>query len=232
MLVLKTSSSDNINPSARQVLLFQEAMLRWYKIAGRSFAWRRRRASNYQKVIAEVLLQRTRAETVAAFFPKFLQKYPSWRKLSTARLSSLQRVLRPIGLWRRRAISIKALAREMTKRSGRFSKDRNDIESLPGVGQYIANAILLLCHGIPQPLLDVNMARVLERVFGQRKLSDIRYDPYLQRLSATIVQCEFPAELNWAILDLAATVCLPRTPRCTTCPLAEMCRWHKLAQRR
>jgi hypothetical protein len=60
-------------------------------------------------------------------------------------------------------------------------------------GQYIANAVLLLCHGEPQPLLDVNMARVLERVFGPKKLADIRYDPYLQQLAMRIVQCKKPA---------------------------------------
>ena len=100
---------------------------------------------------------------------------------------------------------------------------RIDIEELPGVGQYIANAILLFCHGEAQPLLDAGMARVLERVFGSRKLADIRHDPYLQGLAFEIVQCEKAREINWAILDLAATTCLVRKPRCDECPIFSMC---------
>ncbi|MBA7559586.1 Adenine DNA glycosylase [subsurface metagenome] len=111
----------------------------------------------------------------------------------------------------------------MAKKNGRFSREREGIEALPGVGQYIANAILLLCHGEAQPLLDANMARVLERMFGSRKLADIRYDPYLQELALKVVQCQEAKEMNWAILDLAATTCLISKPRCDKCPLMSMC---------
>jgi A/G-specific adenine glycosylase len=113
----------------------------------------------------------------------------------------------------------------MNKKNGRFPKTRDELEVLPGVGQYIANAILLFCHGEAQPLLDVNMARVLERVFGPRKLADIRYDPYLQELAFNVVQCKKARELNWAILDLAATICPARNPRCNICPLEPICNW-------
>lgn len=92
--------------------------------------------------------------------------------------------------------------------------------ALPGVGQYIANAMLLPCNGEAQPLLDANMARVLERVFGPRKLADIRYEPYLQTWLSRLKEAK---ELNWAILHLAASKCLPRKPRCNTCPLAAVC---------
>ena len=111
----------------------------------------------------------------------------------------------------------------MAKKNGRFPRDREAIEALPGIGQYIANAVLLFCHGQPQPLLDVNMARVLERVFGPRKLADIRYDPYLQELARNVVRCKTSAKLNWAILDIAATVCLLRNPCCSECPLTSVC---------
>ena len=84
-------------------------------------------------------------------------------------------------------------------------------------------AVMLFCHGQSQPLLDVNMARVLERVYGPRKLADIRYDPYLQELAGKIVRSKYSARLNWAVLDLAATICLLRTPRCGLCPVASLC---------
>lgn len=213
------------SPNSRQLSRLRAELLRWFEEHGRKFPWRRARASKYELVIAEVLLQRTRAETVATFFPRFVRDFPSWKKLGSVSISQLEKYLRPIGLWRRRAISIQALAREMVKRNGRFPKERVDIEALPGVGQYIANAVFLFCHGIPQPLLDANMARVLERVFGPRKLADIRYDPYLQRLAKKVVDCEAAAKINWAILDLAAAICLVRNPRCGICPMSSMCKY-------
>lgn len=212
-------------PSSRQIARFRADLLRWFEKHGRKFPWRKSTASKYELIITEVLLQRTRAETVATFFPRFVRGFPSWRKLSSASIAQLEDYLRPIGLWRRRAISFQSLAREMAKRNGCFPKERVDIEALPGVGQYIANAVLMFCHGIPQPLLDANLARVLERVFGPRKLADIRYDPYLQDLAKKVVDCEYAKKVNWAILDLAANVCLKKKPRCSECPLASVCKY-------
>ncbi len=79
----------------------------------------------------------------------------------------------------------------------------------------------------PYPLLDVNMSRVLERFFGPREMSDIRYDPYLQDLAYRVVDIPEPQEINWAILDFAAAVCKARTPICEGCPLNEKCKFHK-----
>lgn len=202
---------------------FRVQLLRWFEKNQRNFPWRKSSTNNYQAIIAEVLLQRTRAETVASFFPNFIQEFSSWNRLEAASVARLQTYLQPIGLWRRRAVSIRLLACEMVKRNGRFPRNRAEIEALPGIGQYIANAVLLFCFGEPQPLLDVNMARVLERVFGQRKLSDIRYDPYLQELAKKVVRCRASAKVSWAILDLAATTCLIKNPRCFNCPLAFIC---------
>jgi len=210
-------------PDRRALARLRRRLLSWFEDHGRTFPWRKGSTSKYKYIIAEMLLQRTRAETVASFFPKFIAEFPSWKQLCSASTARLQSYLQPIGLWRRRASSIQALARTMVKKNGRFPRKREEIEALPGVGQYIANAVLLLCHNEAQPLLDANMSRVLERVFGARKLADIRYDPYLQKLASNVVQCQEAKKMNWAILDLAATVCLISKPLCDKCPLMSMC---------
>ena len=122
---------------------------------------------------------------------------------------------------------MRALTKEMTKRRGRFPKYREEIEALPGVGQYVANSVLLFCYDQPEPLLDTNMARVLERVYKPRQLADIRYDPYLQSLARRIVHCKRPKDINWAILDLAALVCVVGTPRCESCPITKLCSYYE-----
>ncbi len=220
----REGNRNRVLPIQREALLeFRRRLLAWYANNGRNFPWRRKSASKYKLIICELLLQRTRAETVDSFFDTLIGHYPSWKKLAEAKESEIGEVIQPIGLWKRRAQTLKQLAIVMAKRNGRVPRTRAEVESMPGVGQYIANAILLLCHGEAQPLLDANMARVLERVFGPRKLADIRYDPYLQELSLKVVQCKASKEMNWAILDLAASKCLSRKPCCNTCPLESMC---------
>jgi A/G-specific adenine glycosylase len=203
----------------------RRALLRWFDANGRDFPWRKEGTSLYQLILAELLLQRTRAETVAAFFDEFTTRFPSWPAIAGATVEEIGELLKAIGLWRRRATSLLALAREMVARGGEFPRKRSEVENLPGVGQYIANSILLFSVGQAEPLLDVNMARVLERLFGPRKLVDIRDDPHLQSISRAIVRGKRAPCVNWAILDLAAVVCTIKNPACDECPLRECCQY-------
>ncbi len=205
---------------------FRNQVLGWYKAHGRAFPWRNKSSSNYQLIVSEVLLQRTRAETVAKNYRSFFKKYSSWKKLASASEEEISEFIKPLGLWQRRARSLSLLAKKMTEMNGRFPSDMETITQLPNVGQYIANAVLLFCKHEPRPLLDTNMARVLERFFGPRKLSDIRYDPYLQALAMSVVQCKYPKEMNWAILDFAALICLIKKPLCNACILNKLCTFY------
>jgi len=206
-----------------EVLEVRARLLKWYEDHGRRFPWREPTATDYERVMAELLLQRTKAEVVAEFLPGFVTQYPSWISIVEAPSDELEEVLKPLGLWRRRAKSLQALAENMVRRNGRFPSSREDLEQLPGVGQYMASGIMLVCHERPEPLLDVNMARVLERVFGPRSLADIRYDPWLQSISRQVVDSTRSLETNWAVLDFAALVCTRTRPGCQRCCLANVC---------
>jgi A/G-specific adenine glycosylase len=221
---LKTKEKCLRKISKRRIHAFREKLIEWYPKGGRIFPWRKPNTTVYERIITEILLQRTKAETVANIYPKFIRTYPSWRKLTKATENELQEFLKPIGLWRRRAIVIKALSTRMVQNNGRFPNNIEKIENLPGIGQYIRNAILIFNNGQNYPLLDANMARVLERYFGPRKLVDIRYDPYLQNLASQVVQDVDPKVINWAILDLAAKICMIRTPQCSICPIRHGCK--------
>ncbi|MCP9291632.1 hypothetical protein [Gracilimonas sediminicola] len=206
-----------------KIEFFQDKILEWYEENGRHFPWRNKSATNYEKIISEVLLQRTRAETVANFFPKFIKKYPSWKKLGEATKEELQETLKPTGLYKQRGTRLYKLAQEMKERKGRFPVKRDRVEEMPMMGQYNANAYELFILKKPSPLLDVNMARVLERFFGERKLADIRYDPYLQELSQEVVENPQSKEINWGILDFGSLVCEAKSPLCEKCLLSEQC---------
>lgn len=221
--MVPTDRAYSARPSSRRIRGFRGRLLAWYGDRGRCFPWRLPNVSTYRLVVTEVLLQRTQAATVARAYHGFFRAFPSWRQLSQADMGQLMQHLMPLGLWRQRARVLLRLATAIAQRNGRFPKDRDVVERLPGVGQYIANAIQLV-RGIERaPLLDSNMARLLERHFGPRCMADIRYDPYLQSLAWRVSDCQFSKELSWAILDLAADVCRPTAPRCPDCPLRRGC---------
>lgn len=213
-------------PRHEDILWLRRNLLRWYKVHNRNFPWRYSDASEYSQIIAEVLLQRTRAEVAAKAFRKFIRRFPSWKSISRAPISDLEETFKPLGLWRRRARSLRALGKAMEKRHGLFPKDRDQVESLPGVGQYIANAVSIFCNNSPAPLLDTNMARLLERFFWKRRLADIRDDPFLQTASQHLVESRKYKEVNWAILDFASAICTIR-PKCEICPLRLKCTYFK-----
>ena len=196
----------------------------WFELEGRSFPWRNKSAANFHKIVCEVLLQRTRAETVSSVYHDFFKTFPSWKKIANSATTKIEKKLKPLGLWKRRAKSLQALANVLQKNRGRFPGSREEINKLPAVGQYVGNSIELFIHGRPLPLLDVNMSRVIERYFRPRKLADIRHDPWLQDLAKTIViHGKDPVKLNWSVLDLGGTICVSRKPRCDLCPIRRGC---------
>jgi len=220
---------DKINfPSSKRFATFKAKLLEWFGEHGRSFAWRGQNSSLYIQIVSEVLLQRTRAETVSAFIPDFLQKYPSWISLVSVSEAELSANLRPLGLHHRRAASLQCFAREIISRKYIFPSDRTELESIPAVGQYVANAILLFAHSSSAPLLDSGMARLLRRYFGLSPIKvDIRHDKLLQAVAYEAVNGNTPIFLNWAMLDLSASHCRSSSPTCANCPLHRTCHYAK-----
>ena len=210
-------------PTDAQLRAIRKKLLGWFAQMQRQYHWRVDATPLYEQIIAELLLQRTRADVVAAHLPRILRLAPNWRALAAIRARELGAALRPLGLWRRRSVSLRSLAQHITDIGGEFPRDRTGLESLPGVGQYMANVFLVIQGLGHAPYLDVNMSRVLERLFGRRRLSDIRYDPELQQIAGRLVSSPNCQRLNWAILDLAALVCTPRDPGCAMCPVTRLC---------
>lgn len=206
---------------------FRQELLTWFRLQGRNFPWRESGRTAYEILIAEILLQRTTAAKVAQAYNAFLKRYPSWSSLANTSPEDLQERLKPLGLWLQKSLVFRSLAKTIEERGNSLPASRAELEQLPGIGQYIATAVLLTFYKQPEPLVDVNMARVLERFFGPRKLADIRYDPYLQTLAHRIVNTENSLQVNWAILDLGALVCRNGTPLCRQCPLRAQCNFYK-----
>jgi A/G-specific adenine glycosylase len=208
--------------------LFTRALLRWGRANRRNFPWRTE-TDPFRILVAEVLLQRSRGKTVAKVYEQLLRRWPDAEALAGARIASIRSVIRPLGLIRR-AETLRELAREVVARGGVPNSVERLLE-LPGVGPYAAHATLAVAFGRHVPTVDGVTARVYRRYFGLP--SDL--PPVANRPLWEVVEGVTPRrrvrEWNWAVLDLAATVCMPQVPRCPTCPLEQHCRWSAASRR-
>lgn len=199
-------------------------LLSWFDDNGRLLPWRHSAMEPWQVLVVEILLQQTGAERIAAFVPTFLADFPSLHALAETDERMLAGRLTPLGLQNRRAGRLIALARGLLARDGRVPNSKPELESLPGVGPYVAAAYMATVLQEPEPMVDVNMARLIERLYGPRTLADIRYDPHINSTAQRLIR--FAArfkEFNWAVLDLGAAHCRARSPSCSDCPLLEFC---------
>ncbi len=198
-------------------------LLSWFARDGRSFPWRDPDRTPYEVVVAEILLQRTTAAAVAHAYAGFLARYPSWDTLAHAPLDDLEATLRPLGLWRQKALAFQQLARSIEAHREVLPRTRQELERLPGIGPYTASAVLALVYGRPEPLLDANMARLLLRFLGPSECARAYPGRTLYALAVRLVRGRRSLAVNWAALDFGALVCRPRSPRCPECPLRTRC---------
>jgi A/G-specific adenine glycosylase len=186
------------------------------------FPWRET-DDPFRILVAEVLLQRSRGTTVAVVYDRLFTRWPTAGALSRARVDSIASVIRPLGLVRR-AATLKSLARTIVEH-GSVPRSMDDLLALPGVGRYAASATLAVAFEKPAPVVDGVTARVYRRFFGVESTEPAVSDAQLWELVAEVTPRQRVREWNWAVLDLAASVCLPKVPRCEDCPLRLSCAW-------
>ena len=206
------------------VTWFRRRLKAWGRANYRSFPWRET-DDPFQVLVAEVLLQRSRGGTVARVYRVLFERWPDAAALSRARVQSIASVIRPLGLVRR-AATLKILAAEIV-RLGDVPKDLPGLIALPGVGRYAASATLAVAFGQPVPTVDGVTARVYRRFFGLQGDGPASSDKELWESVERATPTKGVRDWNWAVLDLAATVCLPKVPRCKICPLSAGCAWSR-----
>lgn len=208
----------------RKLVRFRTDLTAWGERNRRSFGWRQTDDA-FRILVAEVLLQRSRGKTVARVFAELTRRWPDASSLARARLSSIEAVIRPLGLVSR-AATLKAMAKEVDE-LGSVPSTYEGLTALPGVGPYAANATLAVAFGQRAPVVDGVSARVYRRYFGLESDGPAASDRRLIQLVEEATPHDHVREWNWAVLDLAATICLPKVPRCGECPLKDHCAWSR-----
>ena len=197
-------------------------LTRWGRANRRPFPWRET-DDPFRILVAEVLLQRSRGKTVAKVYEQLLARWPDAASLARARVETIEKVIRPLGLTRR-AVTLKEMA-VVIDDIGEVPWTLDGLLALPGVGPYAAGATLAVAFGKRAPVVDGVTARVYRRYFGLDPAVPASSDPELRHVVAEASPARHNKEWNWAVLDLASSVCLPKVPRCYECPLQAHCRW-------
>ncbi|MEM0237888.1 MAG: hypothetical protein QXP97_07580 [Desulfurococcus sp.] len=186
------------------------------------YPWRVDRTP-YKVLIAELLLKRTTRQAVSREFPKFIQKFPDFESVYRASIEEVEEAFRHLGLYRQRAKQLKELAKIVIERYGGRIPDRwEDLVQLPGIGVYLAGAVLSFGYGQKAPVLDSNVIRLLTRLTG---MGVKRHEEYLQilwRLTPDSGHDYF----NYGLIDLGALVCHYKQPKCGVCPLKDLCAYY------
>lgn len=162
---------------------------------------------------------------MAIVYEKLLGRWPDAESLAKARVRSIETVIRPIGLVGR-ARTLQALARVVAER-GEVPRSVTALQELPGVGEYVAHATAAVAFGSPVATVDGVSARVYRRYFGMQSDKAPVADRKLWARVQDVTPRRGVRDWNWAVLDLAALVCLPKVPRCPQCPLRSRCAWPK-----
>lgn len=172
--------------------------------------------------LSEIMLQQTRVSAVIPYYHGFLERFPSVEALASANEQELLAAWAGLGYYSR-ARNLQAAAK-LIQEHGRFPDEYEHIRELPGIGDYTAAAVSSIAFGLPRAALDGNVMRVLSRVLADA--GDIGSPATRFRLqagAAELLDRERPGEFNQAMMELGATVCLSKQPRCLLCPVAEYC---------
>ena len=199
---------------------FRRKLLGWGRENRRSFPWRET-DDPFRVLVAEVLLQRSRGRTVAKVYERLFERWPDAAALARAREASIAAVIRPLGLVRR-AATLREMARQVVGRGG-VPATPDELLQLPGVGPYAARATAAVAFGAREHVVDGVSARVYRRYFGLEGDGPASNDRELWGVVEGATPPRAVREWNWAVLDLAALICLPGRPRCESCPLRRSC---------
>jgi A/G-specific adenine glycosylase len=213
---------------AAEIPAFRRGMLSWFAEQKRDLPWRRTR-DPYRIWLSEIMLQQTRVAAVVPYYERFLKIFPDVRALARAKTDRVLANWAGLGYYSR-ARNLQRAAKEMILRhAGQFPRDYEAALALPGIGRYTAAAVLSIAYGEPHAVLDGNVARVLARIGALH--GDLRAPATWRKLEATaqnLLARNVSGDWNQAMMELGATVCTPKSPRCGECPAEKWCRARNL----
>ena len=197
---------------------FTTLLLEWFLVNARDFPWRHE-TDPYRILVAEKLLQQTTYGHVMKVYDLFFEKFPNVQALAEAKVSDIEDTIRRLGFQRQRAKQFKKIGYAiLSEHKGKIPSNKEDLLKLSGIGDYVANAVLCFAFNKDEPIVDMNVRRVVGRYFGWRKVKDAEIEKRLRRLIPKGKAREF----NLGIIDFSALIC-SRKPKCKKCFVSDLC---------
>ncbi|WP_310426155.1 A/G-specific adenine glycosylase [Chamaesiphon sp. VAR_48_metabat_135_sub] len=224
-----TKSDPSDYPSAARINWFRQHLSTWGVANRRDFPWRNT-TDSYHLLVAESLLQKTDADTVAPIYALFLARYPSIHALAAADLDDVAKLLEPLGLFFRAERLQQCAEIIIRQHEGKVPDIQKQLLELPGIGNYTARAIGSQAFNQPLAVLDANVARILERFFGLQGERVKSRCKILWGAADLIAPKTEVGTWNLALLDFGALTCKAQNPDCDNCPLSSKCDKWKVAE--
>tara|TARA_B100000900_G_scaffold295118_1_gene253794 strand:+ start:2362 stop:3342 length:981 start_codon:yes stop_codon:yes gene_type:complete len=209
--------------------IITKKILKWYDLNKRSLPWRKKLSNQkrqYYTLISEFMLQQTQVTTVIPFFNRFIKNLPSMKFLAKVNEKRLIKFWEGLGYYSR-ARNLKKTAQIVIKKfNGKLPNNIEDLLSLPGIGNYTANAILAIAFNKPYIPLDGNIERVLKRYLFLKKSKEIQKNNLIEKKSIFGIASR-SGDYAQALMELGALICKPKNPLCNQCPISINCKSFK-----
>ena len=201
------------------------ALEAWFRASARDLPWRTDHRDPYRSLVSELMLQQTQVSRVLEKFGAFLERFPTVEALASAPEDDVLAAWSGLGYYRRARL-LHACAKAIVEHhAGKVPESVEELLELPGIGRYTAGAIASMVFGQRAPIVDGNVARVLLRVHNkpvpQAEKATVEWA--WQRAEELVESCNDPTVFNEAMMELGATVCVPKGPRCLQCPISDQC---------
>ena len=204
--------------------------MKWYQANQRDLPWRRSNVP-YHVWVSEVMLQQTQVKTVLGYYRRFLTKFPDIQHLAAADLEAVLKAWEGLGYYARARNLHRAAQTVMQDHGGQIPNQWETFHKLPGVGDYIAAAVLSIAFNQPYAVIDGNVKRVLARLHKiHAPVNQANFNKQYKNAAARLLDSRQPGAFNQAMMELGALICRPRSPMCDACPLIRYCRAYRARQ--
>lgn len=205
---------------------FAKLLLKWYEKNGRDLPWRFKGGAHpnpYAVLVSELMLQQTTVQTVLSYFPKFMERFKDVKRLADASQEEVNLYWQGLGYYTR-AKSLKQSA-EIIMRDfkGVFPQKKEDVLKLKGLGPYTIASFMALAFNAPETVVDGNVVRIICRLYHLTEPFD-EIMPSIRQKAEALTDKKHAADYASAIMDLGATVCMPKNPKCKECPVQKFCK--------
>jgi A/G-specific adenine glycosylase len=198
-----------------------QLLLAWYRAGHRDLPWRNTR-DPYRIWVSEIMLQQTRAQAVIPYYERFLARFPTVEALASATENEVLALWSGLGYYSR-ARNLRLAAQRIVAAGG-FPQEFEAIRALPGIGDYTAAAVASIAFGLPHAVLDGNVLRVVARVENDASdIGSVRTRERFRKIAQGWLDPKDAGHFNQALMELGATVCVPRNPLCLVCPVSPAC---------